>query len=988
MIALLAAFAVASVALIPLTRLLGRQVFFVAAIVPLAAFVFTLFQGPTVLAGNVVSETYNWVPELGLSLSMRMDVLSWVMTLIVTGVGSLVLVYCTRYFSTGEESLGRFAATLLAFAGAMYGLVLADDVYLLFVFWEATSVLSYLLIGHYTERKASRGAALQALLVTTLGGLAMLVGLVLLSVNTGTSRLSEIVAAAPDGPLVIVAILLVLVGALSKSAIFPFHFWLPAAMAAPTPVSAYLHAAAMVKAGIYLIARMAPGFAEIPGWRETLVVLGVLTMLIGGWTALRQTDLKLVLAHGTVSQLGFLTVVVGYGTRNTALAGLALLLGHALFKSTLFLVVGIIDHRAGTRDLRRLSGLGREAPVLATIAALALLSMAGLPPLLGFVAKEAVFTSLLEDGAEGNYLGWIALIGVALGSILTVAYSARFFWGSFARKSGVEKVRPVHENIDFLLAPGILALSGLVLGIFANLVDPSVSLYSKQFPAGGGEDYHLALWHGLEPALAISAVTFGLGVVLFLARGRRIIVGPGSKYSATDAYGAVMGSIDRTAARTTGLTQRGSLPFYLGVILTVFVFVIGLALAFNRTWPSDIRLWDYPAQLAIGVVMIIGAFAATRAAKRFQAVVLVGVTGFGMSAIFALQGAPDLALTQILVETMTLVAFVLVLRRLPARLGERNGTAHPGIRAAIGIGVGIVMALVAVVALGARSELPISVEWPELAYTQGHGSNTVNVVLVDLRGWDTMGELSVIIAAATGVASLIFLRTRTDNLPRESGASSRKTLRARLAVDTTSGDGGRGAWLLAGRTLATRNRSILLEVVVRLIFHSLIILSIYLLFAGHNAPGGGFAAGLVTGLAFTARYLAGGRHELAAAAPFDAGKVLGAGLTIAVGTALVPLFFGVDALTSTWIEGDVWLFGHLEFVTSTFFDIGVYCVVIGLALDVLRSLGAEVDRQQEEDVRESETGSDSDPDATASSEPDTASEPASEPASESEEAKS
>ena len=988
MIALLAAFAVASVALIPLTRLLGRQVFFVAALVPLAAFVFTLFQGPTVLAGNVVSETYNWVPELGLSLSMRMDVLSWVMTLIVTGVGSLVLVYCTRYFSTGEESLGRFAATLLAFAGAMYGLVLADDVYLLFLFWEATSVLSYLLIGHYTERKASRGAALQALLVTTLGGLAMLVGLVLLSVNTGTSRLSEIVAAAPDGPLVIVAILLVLVGALSKSAIFPFHFWLPAAMAAPTPVSAYLHAAAMVKAGIYLIARMAPGFADVPGWRETLVVLGVLTMLIGGWTALRQTDLKLVLAHGTVSQLGFLTVVVGYGTRNTALAGLALLLGHALFKSTLFLVVGIIDHRAGTRDLRRLSGLGREAPVLATIAALALLSMAGLPPLLGFVAKEAVFTSLLEDGAEGNYLGWIALVGVALGSILTVAYSARFFWGSFARKIGVEKVRPVHENIDFLLAPGILALSGLVLGIFANVVDPSVSLYSKQFPAGGGEDYHLALWHGLEPALAISAVTFGLGVVLFLARGRRIIVGPGSKYSATDAYGAVMGSIDRTAARTTGLTQRGSLPFYLGVILTVFVFVIGLALALNRTWPSDIRLWDYPAQLAIGLVMIIGAFAATRATKRFQAVVLVGVTGFGMSAIFALQGAPDLALTQILVETMTLVAFVLVLRRLPARLGERNGTAHPGVRAAIGIGVGIVMALVAVVALGARSELPISVEWPELAYTQGHGSNTVNVVLVDLRGWDTMGELSVIIAAATGVASLIFLRTRTDNLPRESGASSRKTLRARLAVDTTSGDGGRGAWLLAGRTLATRNRSILLEVVVRLIFHSLIILSIYLLFAGHNAPGGGFAAGLVTGLAFTARYLAGGRHELAAAAPFDAGKVLGAGLTIAVGTALVPLFFGVDALTSTWIEGDVWLFGHLEFVTSTFFDIGVYCVVIGLALDVLRSLGAEVDRQQEEDVRETDTGSDSDPDATASSEPDTASEPASETTPESEEAKS
>jgi multicomponent Na+:H+ antiporter subunit A len=954
MIALLAAFAVASVALIPLTRLFGRRIFLVAALVPLAAFVSALFQGPTVLAGNVVSEAYEWVPELGLALSMRMDALAWVMTLIVTGVGSLVLVYCTRYFSTDEDALARFVATLLAFAGAMYGLVLADDVYLLFVFWEATSVLSYLLIGHYTERKASRGAALQALLVTTLGGLAMLVGLVLLAVTTGTSSLSGIIAAAPEGPLVIVAVLLVLVGALSKSAIFPFHFWLPAAMAAPTPVSAYLHAAAMVKAGIYLIARMAPGFAETPGWRETLVILGVLTMLLGGWTALRQTDLKLVLAHGTVSQLGFLTVIVGYGTRVTAIAGLALLLGHALFKSTLFLSVGIIDHRAGTRDLRRLSGLGREAPVLATISALALLSMAGLPPLLGFVAKEAVFTSLLEEATAGNLIGWVALIGVALGSILTVAYSARFFWGAFFRKTDVEKVRPVHENIDFLLAPGILALCGLALGIFAQVVDPSAALYSKQFPAGSGEDYHLALWHGWEPALAISAITLALGLLLFRARGRRFVAGHGPKFSATDAYGAVMGGIDRTAARTTSLTQRGSLPFYLGVILTVFVTAIGSALILNRSWPSDIRLWDYPAQLAIGAVMVIAALAATRATKRFQAVVLVGVTGFGMSAIFALQGAPDLALTQILVETMTLVAFVLVLRRLPARLGDRNGTAHPGIRAAIGIGVGVIMALVAVIALGSRSELPISLEWPELAYTQGHGTNTVNVVLVDLRGWDTMGELSVIIAAATGVASLIFLRTRTDNLPREAGANARKTLRARLAVDPSSGDGARGAWLLAGRTLAARNRSILLEVVVRLIFHSLIVLSVYLLFAGHNAPGGGFAAGLVTGLAFTARYLAGGRHELAAAAPFDAGKVLGTGLTLAVGTALVPLFFGADALTSTWIEGEVWLFGHLEFVTSTIFDIGVYFVVIGLALDVLRSLGAEVDRQQEEDVRESE----------------------------------
>ncbi|MET0989930.1 MAG: Na+/H+ antiporter subunit A [Glaciihabitans sp.] len=947
MIALIVAFAAVSVVLLPLAIRLSRSVFFVAALVPLAAFIHTLTQTATVLDGGVVAESYPWIPGLDLALSFRMDVLSYVLALIVSGVGALVLLYCARYFHADEEDIGRFAATLLAFAGAMYGLVLSDDVFLLFIFWEATSVLSYLLIGHYTERKASRGAALQALLVTTLGGLVMLVGLVMLAVVAGTSSLSTIIAEAPSGPMVTVAVLLVLVGALSKSAIFPFHFWLPAAMAAPTPVSAYLHAAAMVKAGIYLIARMAPAFATVPGWRESLVVLGVVTMLLGGWTALKQTDLKLVLAHGTVSQLGFLTVIVGYGTHNTALAGLALLLAHALFKATLFLVVGIIDHRAGTRDLRRLSGLGREAPVLATVAALALLSMAGLPPLLGFVAKEAVFTSLLEDATGGAFLGWVAVAGVTLGSVLTVAYSARFFWGAFFRKADVETVRPVHESIDFLFAPAVLALSGLALGLVPSVVDATASGYASAFALDGEESYHLALWHGLEPALGLSALTLLGGATLFFFRGRRIVTGAPPRISASKGYAAVMGGIDRTAARTTSLTQRGSLPFYLGVILSVLVVAVGTAVALNRSWPSDIRLWDFPAQLAIGLVMIIAAFAATRATKRFQAVVLTGITGIGMAALFALHGAPDLALTQILVETMTLVAFVLVLRRLPARLGVQNGSRRKVLRAIIGIAVGVLMAVVAVIAAGARSATPISIAWPELAYEQGHGSNAVNVALVDLRGWDTMGELSVVIAAATGVASLIFLRTRTDDTDRPARSTTRTKIRASIAREATTAEG-RSSWLLAGRTLAAHNRSILLEVVVRLIFHSLIVLSIYLLFAGHNAPGGGFAGGLVAGLAFAARYLAGGRHELSAAAPLDAGKMLGFGLVLAVGTALVPLFFGVDALTSTWVEGDVWLFGHLEFVTSTFFDIGVYLVVIGLALDVLRSLGSEVDRQQEE----------------------------------------
>ena len=954
MLAILIAFAALALILPLVRRLIGRRVFLVAALVPTAAFVYTLALSGAVVDGGQVVEVVPWVPQLDLAIAVRLDTLSWVLALVVTGVGALVLLYCARYFDDEEEGLGRFAAVLLAFAGAMYGLVVADDVYLLFIFWEATSVLSYLLIGHATGRKASRGAALQALLVTTFGGLVMFVGLVLLSVDTGTSRLSEIVALAPSGPLVTTAIMLVLVGAMSKSAIWPFHFWLPAAMAAPTPVSAYLHAAAMVKAGIYLVARLAPGFADTPGWQEVVVFFGVLTMLFGAYTALRQHDLKLVLAYGTVSQLGFIMVVVGFGTRETALAGLALLVAHALYKSTLFLVVGIVDHNAGTRDLRKLSGLGRTTPVLATVTALALVSMVGLPPALGFVAKEAVFTSLLDSGQAGNPFGWLALVGVAAGSALTVAYSARFFWGAFFSKRGVETVKPIKENAGFLFSPVLLAASGIALGLAAPLVDGMLSGYSETIPAEGDHAYHLALWHGFEPALAVSAATLLVGAAVFAWRGRAIAkTSPTAR--AADVYSNVLRVIDRTAARTTSATQRGSLPFYLGVILTVFIVAVGTALALNRSWPSGMKFWDFPAQAAIGVVMVIAAIAATRATKRFQAVVLVGVTGYGMAGIFALEGAPDLALTQILVEIVTLVAFVLVLRRLPARLGVRNGQGNRVVRAAIAIGFALVMGAVAIVTLGARSALPISLEWPDLAYNQGHGRNVVNVALVDLRGWDTMGELSVIIVAATGVASLIFISGRSDNLPRLPRREAKRKMKAqRLGAYAaqSSGDDARTSWLLAGRTLAAGNRSILLEVVVRLVFHPIIVVSVYLLFAGHNLPGGGFAGGLVAGLALVARYLAGGRHELAAAAPIDAGKLLGAGLTLAVGTALVPIFFGQAALQSSFIEGELWPFGHVEFVTSTIFDVGVYLVVVGLTLDVLRSLGAEVDRQQEDDSAE------------------------------------
>jgi multicomponent Na+:H+ antiporter subunit A len=975
----LAVFAVLSLVLPAASRALGTRVFYLAALVPAGAFVYAVVAGPGILAGAPLVERLPWIATLNVTISMRMDVLSWVLTLVVTGVGAIVLAYCAKYFAADDRSVGRFAAELLAFAGAMYGLVTADDVYLLFFFWEATSVLSYLLIGHYTDRRASRAAALQALIVTTAGGLAMLVGFVMLSVASGTSLLSEIIAHPPHGSLVTVAVILVLVGALSKSALVPFHFWLPAAMAAPTPVSAYLHAAAMVKAGIYLIARLAPAFALMPAWRPLLVGFGVATMLIGGWRAMRQHDLKLLLAYGTVSQLGFLTVVVGYGARNVAVAGLTLLLAHALFKSALFLVVGIIDRSTGTRDLRKLSGLASKAPLLVVIGALATASMAAIPPTLGFVAKEGVFTTLLEQstsGSDGSAVAIVALIGVGIGSVLTVAYGARFLWGAFARKPSVADIQFEHQGTTMSVWPLILAGSGVVLGCIAPVVDGWLTGYANTVPAAnaspaaGEHPYHLALWHGFEPALGISAITLAIGLVLFWQRAAvfRMQSRVPAPVDAGRTYWATMRGIDRIAARTTGASQRGSLPVYLTVILLVLVGGVGVSLAVNGSWPSGIRLWDQPAQVPVAIVMLICAYSATRATKRFTAIVLLGITGYGLSALFALQGAPDLALTQMLVETITLVAFVLVLRRLPADLGDRHGTTHRFWRAILAAAVGLIMALVALVALAARTAKPISEMFPEFALKDGHGLNIVNVTLVDIRGWDTMGEISVLVIAATGIASLIFIKRRTGSAPRLDEDGERRRLRERLtpltqptgdddrstadADGSSAAHGTRRTWLLAGWTLQPRNRSIVLEVVVRLLFHSVIVVSLYLLFAGHNLPGGGFAGGLLAGLALVARYLAGGRYELGAAIPLDAGKILGTGLVLAVGTATVPLLFGLAPLDSQWWEGNVPLLGHLELGTTTFFDIGVYLVVVGLVLDVLRSLGAEVDRHQEEELEE------------------------------------
>ena len=945
MLALVLAHFVAAIGAPALVSVLGRRAFLLLALVPAAAVGWAVVRSGAVADSAVQTEVVRWVPTLGLDLAFAMGSLQWVMILVVAGVGALVLVYCTWYFVDEEAGLAAFAGHFVAFAGAMLGLVLADDLLLLYVFWELTTVFSYLLIGHDPTKRAGRAAGLQALIVTTFGGLAMLVGILLVGTQAGTLRITELLADPPSGATVTVAILLVLVGAVSKSALFPFHFWLPAAMAAPTPVSAYLHAAAMVKAGVYLVALLAPAFSGVPGWHAVLLSLGLFTMLLGGWRALRQFDIKLLLAYGTVSQLGFLLVIVSVGTRAAAMAGLAMLIAHALFKATLFMVVGIVDHETGTRDLRKLSGVGRSAPVLAATALVAGASMAGLAPLTGFVAKESVFGALIgvARAGEGTGLegaaGWFLLTGVVAGSVLTAAYTARFLWGTFATKSGAPPSEPGWIPAGFLAAPVLLAVASFVLGFLSRPESTMLAPYAAMFPATG-QDATLALWHGVGLALMLSVASVAVGLLLFWRRKSfaNLQSALSSPWSAERGYFGLVRLMDRAAVEVTGLTQRGSVAAYLSVILIVVVLLPGSALLAAADVPSGVVGWDNGGQAVVALIIAIAAVLTTRSRRRLKAVVMVGVTGYGTAMLFLLHGAPDLVLTQVLVETVTLVVFVLVLRRLPEYFTDRPLSRRRYWRMALGAVVAAAVAGIMVVTTGARTDIPVSAAFPEEAVSFGGGRNIVNVTLVDIRAWDTMGEIAVLVAAATGVASLVFLSTRRSAINRV-----QQIAHPDGASGLPSGVR-RPVWLPGGRTLTPERRSVIFEVVTRLVFHTIVVFSIYLLFAGHNNPGGGFAAGLVTGLALVVRYLAGGRFELDEAAPVDAGALMGTGLVIAAASGLAPLAFGGAVLQSAVVDLHLPLLGAVHLVTSVFFDVGVYVLVVGLVLDLLRSLGSAIDR--------------------------------------------
>ena len=936
-----------------LARRIGSNGYLLMALAPAVGFGWLLGLAPLITSGGSYVESMPWIPQLGVGIHYRVGLLQWLLALIVTGIGTLVLLYCRWYFDSVANP--RTMGILTAFAAAMLGLVTVDDLVMLYVFWELTTVFSYLLIGYDPTRRANRAAAMTALIVTTTGGLAMLVGIVSLGVGAGTFSLSAILANPPTGPVYTVAALLVLVGALSKSALVPFHFWLPGAMAAPTPISAYLHAAAMVKAGVYLVAVISPAFADAPGWRLAVGGLGAATMILGGWRALRQNDIKLLLAYGTVSQLGFMVLLCGFGTQATMLAGIAMLIGHALFKAALFLIVGVVDHSTGTRDLTRLTGVARKMPVIAVIAGIAAASMAGLPPMLGFIAKESALESLTYlVGPDGDGTGLPALPAVLLvaavvaGSVLTVAYSLRWWWGAFADKPGLPELDVHRPAAGFVLSPILLGslclIGGFLGGPLTGLIEPYAATVQT-----GHASHGLALWHGLSVPLWLSLLAIGLGGVLFWQREAmaRVQATFPKVLGADELYTLAMKRIDTIAVEVTARTQRGSLASYTSIVLAVVVVLGGGSLLFTTHWPASVRPYDYLPQVVIGAAMIVAGVLAATSRGRVRALLLVGATGYGTALLFLLHGGPDLALTQVLVETVSLIVFVMVLRRLPKYFTNRPLQSTRWWRTVLAVLVGGSVSLLALVAAGARVAEPVSVDYYEAAYTFGYGKNIVNVTLVDTRAWDTIGEISVLVIAATGVASLIFLRSRVQRVqPREGDAAF----------------GAGGLWLRASGALDPGSRSLIFEVITRIVFSVMMVVSAFLLLAGHNAPGGGFAGGLVAGIALMVRYLAAGRRELDDAAPFDAGRLLGLGLAVSVFSAITPALLGGkifqsydlkvtipgwEYLETPW--GTWTLFGEMHLVSSTVFDIGVYLIVIGVVLDLTRTLGAGIDIQSEQD---------------------------------------
>jgi len=745
-----------------LVKRLGHNAVWILAIAPALAFVHFALMLPQVAAGGVVTGGYVWVPSFNLSFSWFIDGLSLTFALLITGIGLLIVLYAGGYMK-GHPQQGRFLSFLLLFMGAMLGVVVSDSLLMLFVYWELTSITSFLLIGFDHARPAARRAALQALVVTGGGGLLLLAGLIFIWDMSGMTQLSMLVRGGDilrDSPFYLAALLLVLGGAFTKSAQFPFHFWLPQAMAAPTPVSAYLHSATMVKAGVYLLMRLNPVLGDTAAWQILLPFFGGLTMLTGALLAVRQTDLKLMLAYTTMSSLGLLVMLTGFGSDHAIEAAVLYLVAHSLFKGALFMVAGIIDHETGTRDVTKLGGLRKAMPITFAAALAAAISMAGLPPFFGFLAKEEIYYALAHGNPRAVLFTGIAILGNALMFAVAFAVALKPFLGK-----PVKTPKHAHEGPLLLwLGPALLAIKGLTIALFAGLSHFYISTPMASAIAGEARPVEISLIPHIGVPLGLSLLTIALGIVLYMqlsaVRGLMVRTFKALGAGPDRGFDVFIETLVKISFHVVRLIQPGRLEFYvtatfavIAVVLLAPLFLYG-EMPSMPAWPHDMKIHE----LTFIAIAVAGLVAVLTASSRLTAIIALGIQGFAVAVIFLLFGAPDLSFTQFMVETLSVVILTLVMTRLRLSPSDHRGPGQKLLDSTIAIACGTGFALFLMRATEASFDNRLTDFYNTYSKVIAHGANVVNVIIVDFRGTDTLGEIAVVMI--TGLAILALIRIR------------------------------------------------------------------------------------------------------------------------------------------------------------------------------------------------------------------------------------
>ncbi len=916
-----------------------------------AVWVISMF--PRIHRGDVIRETIAWVPSLGLDLTLRIDGFAWMFAVLVTVIGALVALY-SRYYMSPDDPAARFYAFFLAFMGAMLGVVVSGNLIQLVVFWELTSVMSFLLIGYWHHRLDAQRGARMALTVTGAGGLALLGGVIVLGQITGSYDLDKVLASGElirAHPLYPLALVLILLGALTKSAQFPFHFWLPRAMAAPTPVSAYLHSATMVKAGVFLLARLWPVLSGTQLWFWIVSSTGMTTLLLGAYVAMFQHDLKRVLAYSTISHLGLITLLFGLNSPLAAVAAVFHIMNHATFKASLFMAAGVVDHETGTRDIRRLNGLMRFMPRTGALALVASGAMAGVPLLNGFLSKEMFF-------AETVFLSSLPWVEVAvpvlatIAAIFAVVYSLRFGYEIFFGPPSTDLPRQPEEAPRWMRTPiAFLVLSCLIVGIAPAIsIGPSLAAAARPVVGGVLPDYSLAVWHGFNTPFVMSLVAIAGGVLGYRWLQRHQVLGRfrdppfvrrlnGRRMFETSLIGITRAS--RAVLQHVGARRLQTQMFVLTAVALALAALA--ARGVPLLWGERERL---PASPAFVIMWLIGCVCAVGAAAmakfhRLVAITLMGGAGLVTCLTFVWFSAPDLALTQIVVEVVTTTLFLLGLRWLPMRLEEMEPqlTLRDRLRRArdlvLALSAGTGMAALSYAMLTRPAPNSISTFFLRHALPDGGGANVVNVMLVDFRALDTLGEITVLSAVALTVYALL----RRFRPPAESveAPQQQRTLPADVVTD-----------LVKPRTKdeAARGYMMVPAVIARVLLPIALVVAMHFFVRGHNEPGGGFVAGLIVAIIMLTQYIASGTYWVETRTRLRPPRWIGAGLLLGATTGIGAIAVGFPFLTTHTAHAHVPLLGEVHLPSATFFDLAVFAVVVGTVLLILTALAHQSVRAQ------------------------------------------